>query len=700
MEVQQRKEVYVFESENTDMSPVDIIIKGRNITNGTVGEELYYKVQIFDQERGLLPIRRNHHYRLEIVGNLYNGSASFAEAVEGAPANNIWLSISDEVRTVTDDKFKLTVDEFQVVRNANEVAANNILNLGFNLESLGAQPVDVTKVKAAWVDESQNVADPMFETTYDPATGQGNIKLTLNAALADQVAEGAIIVSYGQLFRRITVKVTPEFEFTPVWASTEGKQGQHDHVTLVFNIPDNYPAELFPFDVLITTNELDANAHTGQKLTVVTVGEYGYGEKFTDIIDGKEVSHVGYKYVYKAAGPGMHRIYFQTLENQVLDGFDTYITIEAENFRRHNQHVVLSNVNYESYLTAENKYLFVPQKINAPVNLNFSALNDVLTNGESVAAPVAITSENTFHLHTDNLAYTNDGAVSYTPINEENWGTEGRVIEFHSLNGVADGKMSLNLRTLTPYSAEALYVASGDAETEFRSITFELLNYPEFGFNASVNGSTKELELSYDPDQEIEVSFDVTSFTATDGNDVDPFGTAFDIYIDAPTLILGNNPALSGKVEDLGNGRFVYHVDADRAVEATYGTGERKTIVFKPKAIATVGEITISSDQSKVIYLSQTIAIKNRAIVGTIKCGASEIAGHAVSFHRKSDNARIFSTTVREDGKYEFLVINEKISDWENEPIIVFAQKEGDYYTAEIPNLKALFTSPDIILNL
>ena len=698
VDVQERPEVYVFESANTTSAPVDVIVKGKNITDGVAEEELYYKAQILDPDRGLLPIRRNHHYKFHIVGKLHNGAPTFAEALAGPAANNIWLNIADEVMIVADEKFSLRINEHLVVRSAAEVADNNKLNLGFNIEALGEEPVDPEKIRCAWVEENQTVAEQEFQKTFNPGTGEGEIILSLNVPQANEVREGTLVISYGQLFRRITVKVTPEFEFTPVWASTEGIEGQQDHVTLIFNIPENYPNELFPFNVLMTTKDLTASGSNGQKLTIVTVGEMGYGERFRDIVDGKEVSHVGYKYVYRVTEPGMHRIYLQTFENQVLNDFQTFITIESDNFRRHHELVTLSNVNYESYLEPERHNILVAQKINVPVQINITALMDMHVDGqtEKVPTPVSISGTDRFYLYSGNLNYSSDENINYSPINQANWGTEGRTIEFYMPAGAADGKMSLNLFTGKPQSAEMIYISSAGTGTEFRSFTMDIENYEPFEFNASVNNT----EFEYNPDQEIKVSFDVTSFTAEDGTDVDPFGTAFDIYIDAPALVLGNNPGYEGKIEEAGEGRFIYHVDADRSAEAAYGTDERKTIVFKPRQIAVTGDIVISADPALVAYVPQTISLADKPIVGTIRCGESEIAGHAVSFHNKSDNSRIISTTVKSDGTYALYIMNDKVKNWEGEPIIVFAQRQGDYYTAEIADLKTLATSPDIVLEL
>ena len=697
VDVQERPEVYVFESANTDASPIDVIIKGRNVTDGVADEELYYKAQILDSDRGLLPIRRNHHYKFHIIGKLHNGAHSFAEALAGAAANNIWLTIADEVKIVADEKFRLRVDEYLVVRSVTQVAKDNLLQLGFNLEAIGEEQIDPAKIKCAWSDENQKVAEDELEVNFDSATGVGKVVLTLNVPQANEVREGTVVISYGQLFRRIKVKVTPEFEFTPVWASTEGVEGKEDNVTLLFNIPENYPKELYPFNVLVSAKDLTANAEYGQTLTVVTVGEMGYGEKFRDIVNGTEVSHLGYKYIYRVTEPGMHRIYLKTFVNEVLNDFQTYITIESDNFRRHHELVTLSNVNFESYLAPEKHHIMVAQKTNAPVQINISALLDTQVEGQTEKVPTAveIKGSDRFYLYSGNLNYDSGETIIYSPINEANWGTEGRTIEFYMPSGAADGKMTLDLHTAKPQSAEMIYVSSAGISTEFRSFTMELGNYAPFEFNASVN----KTELEYNPDQEILVSFDVTSFTA-DGTDVDPFGTAFDIYIDAPTLTLGDNPGYEGKIEEVGEGRFVYHVEADRTAEAAFGSNERKTIVFKPRKIAVAGDIVISADPAMVTYIPQTIKLTDKPIIGTIRCGESEIAGHAVSFHNKSDNSRIVSTTVKSDGTYAIYIMNDKVKAWEGEPITVFAQKEGDYYTVEIADLKTLVNSPDLKLQL
>ena len=63
----------------------------------------------------------------------------------------------------------------------------------------------------------------------------------------------------------------------------------------------------------------------------------------------------------------------------------------------------------------------------------------------------------------------------------------------------------------------------------------------DIGTDASGNAAEEETPLTrtYEPEQEVDISFDVTSFTGSDGKSVDPFGEEFEIYIDAPMLEIG-----------------------------------------------------------------------------------------------------------------------------------------------------------------
>lgn len=148
------------------------------------------------------------------------------------------------------------------------------------------------------------------------------------------------------------------------------------------------------------------------------------------------------------------------------------------------------------------------------------------------------------------------------------------------------------------------------------------------------------MEWTYQPDQRVDIGIDVTSFAGFDNKSVDPFGQAFEIYIDAPMLKIDAGRLAENRLDGTKlkahptiPGRFVYTVDAKRETERRYGTddiantdniassqrGERKTLPFLVNSVVSAGDIVISSDESRVVYYSKTFRVSNQSIAGTLQ---------------------------------------------------------------------------------
>jgi hypothetical protein len=294
--------------------------------------------------------------------------------------------------------------------------------------------------------------------------------------------------------------------------------------------------------------------------------------------------------------------------------------------------------------------------------------------------------------------------------------------------------------------------------------------YRPFRFAAQVNGTgdyvddsdltdddTPEAEeisnvsLNYSAESFVDVSFDVTSFEALDGASVDPFGTGFEIYIDAPMLklVAEDNLAIEGKtvamfeknadgslpstipklpkLQDLGDGRFVYRVDPVRSVEAAFWNGstpkirddkaasqqagERKTIRFRTNSIVSNGDIKISSNQEQVVYHSKTFKLTNTPMTGQISYSEGGTdkrpipANQFVTFTRVYDGSRIGSMTITSNGNYSLRLRKEYEFYWRNDPIELIAHiddgnpnTKSDYYGVVVQDLATLSTSPDVVL--
>lgn len=157
---------------------------------------------------------------------------------------------------------------------------------------------------------------------------------------------------------------------------------------------------------------------------------------------------------------------------------------------------------------------------------------------------------------------------------------------------------------------------------------------------ADIPEKVTPLEWTYQPDQRVDIGIDVTSFAGFDNKSVDPFGQAFEIYIDAPMLKIDAGRLAENRLDGTKlkahptiPGRFVYTVDAKRETERRYGTddiantdniassqrGERKTLPFLVNSVVSAGDIVISSDESRVVYYSKTFRVSNQSIAGTLQ---------------------------------------------------------------------------------
>ncbi len=796
MDVSTSQEIFVFESENSSADPVDIIIKGSNVVNGVAQQEMYYKVNLTDDDGQQIILRRNHHYEINIIGKLNYGMASFAQALDAPATNNIWLSISDEVKSVQDNEFRLTVDKTSVALNADDIVANNTLQLSFKVEKVVSSAVlDANDLSISWVEDNQMVSSTLnpdlvigSAVSFD-SNGNGTITLKLNQlnSNADKI-EGTLLVKYGHLQRKIKVITFKTQKFIPAWISTEvygevsGDKESRENVTLIFTIPESCPVELFPLDVLVSVNDLDVRSEAGQILPIINRNEDGYGA--TDFNNDGIDDDYGYKYKFTVNSTGVQRLY---LENILSATESKTITLEAENFEILQKVITFSaekyklevrNMEWYDYTLSGSSspaerinYILVPQKRYAPVIFDISALN-----GNN--SGVDLTASDEFLLYSMNLdhyrdddsrlsdAYKANFDCSFKPYSEELWGSGGRIFGFYPRQAISGGAFEIYMETNKAKSDEVVRIASNQAGSisvidpsqtysgqTFRSVTFELANFHPFRFAAQINdsgeyvsdGTTVEegisdIELTYLPNQKVAISFDITSFKGNDtkGTSVDPFGTGFEIYIDAPMLTLasGDNAAIEGKtvamfeknpdgtmpepvaskakLEDLGDGRFVYRVDPDRDTERGFWNnstvkiadatnanqaGERKTIIFKTKDIVSTGNITISSNSEQVVYYSKTFRISNTPVNGTIKYGTTNVpAGQFISFTRVYNGSRIGSVNVTENGNYELKLRKEYEFYWTNDPIKLTTSVGGKYYSATYNSIEELYNNPDILL--
>ncbi len=809
--VAQRKYQYVFETENTSDDPVSVIIKG---TSGAGTK--YFRVMLIDEDGEFIPVMRNFTYEVQIQGDLDYGQDTFAAALTAPASNNVWISVSDDIKAVSSAEYTLAVKETHIVLGEDDPVFNTIhqqYTVHYSLESLTGDNLSADdKPVITWLD-GNNVAQQTIDASEFVINGkkaEGQVDITLLKLAEGQLKrEGTLLIKKGLLERKVKIVTVAKQKFTPAWITTNIYGGETgENVTMMFHISEECPEELFPMDVLVSVNDMDVRNASGMVLPIIMKGEDGYGED----------NGIGYKYVLTVTEPGVQRVYLETILDHNT-GDVVNVTVEAKNFETltksatfqgsTDSRILIHNLRTYVAATPADEYIyyyFVPQKINARVEFDTHlgkvvdaapsegkgiSLTDPkgdVTHFEYIPAKTDFDTPNVdeFLLYSENLEHNHDLPsetyyFDFYKIEPLKWSTTaGRVLGLYRNNNAAtEIGATLHLKTNKPKADEVVRIATNPKgspsvttgtygrypepkpyESEYctgtglyKSAVFELTTFHPFHFSAQVKDKNNEIlaggveagplqpadedvRLSYEPGQTVNVEFDVTSFKSNmqgvadaDQVSVDPFGTSFEIYIDAPTLKLDiSDPTVSsliaaGKIREEGS-RVVYVVDADRASERTYFTGtkalaedtatkdvvtkepipapdqngERKVLPFKTKDIVSAGAITISSDESKVVYHAKTFNLQNRPIAGflTYGIGSTRVpAGTFVPFST-NDGTRIGVVTVGENGSFELRLRAEYEFDWNSTPV-KFECKVGDTeYSAEYTSLAALFANPAV----
>ena len=806
--VDKRKYQYVFETENTSSDPVCVIIRGTRD-----GQTKYYRVMLIDDNGNYVPVMRNFTYDVKIEGLLDYGQDSFEAALATPASNNVWVSVSDEVKEVSNMEYALSVKETHIVLGESDdvfATTHQKYTVSYALKSLNGTPLTAEdKPQIEWL-PGNNVAQHTFESSTfvispDGMTADGQVEIILFKPDASQnKREGTLLIKKALLERKVNIITVVNQNFTPAWITTNIYGGETgSDVTMMFHISEDCPQALFPIEVLVSVNDMDVRNESGMVLPVITAQDVErYGED----------NGIGYKYVLTVTEPGDQRLYLETILNHETTD-QVQIKIEAKYFNPLTKTATFQNTvdsrilihNLRSYTasTPADEYIYyyvVPQKVHAEVEFdthlgrvvnNASSADLTLNDPNGNATYFEFVAPNTdyaapnvdeFLLYSQNLEHNHDKPAGSTyyfdfyKLDESVWSaTAGRVLGFYrNSNPSEDAGATFHLRTMKPKADEVVRIATnpygqpsittgfrGDLVKEsyqsdvctgtgvYKSCIFELTTFHPFHFSAQMKqgaqvaggietGRTapaaENFYLSYDPGQNVNIEFDITSFKSdlenvadADQLSVDPFGTEFEVYIDAPAFELDKTAiaaaGLQNKIyaDPSVPGRVVYKVAASREEErAAMPAGfavpalsaddadlhcvtrkpitvdqnnERKVIPFKTKSIVSAGEVKISSNESKVVYYSKSFNIQNTPMTGTLTMGDAPVpAGTFVPFSSE-DGTRIGVVTVQENGEFELRLRAEYSFTWENTPVKFEAKIDGTEYKAEFSSLKVLASS-------
>ncbi len=419
---------YIFEHDNRIDDPVSVILRG-HAPGQDASSDLYYRVMIYDNSTGeFLPVRRNHDYILTIQGKLSFGQPTFDEALTAPATNNVWISISDDVKEVEDNNYRLSVKETFIVKTSEDVATHKSMYVNYTLTAKGNNTLTTAdQPSVTWLDNTLAAQEfRQNEFTITGNEGVGNIAIALRDLGSSERLEGTLLVKYKNLQRKVKLILIKQQTFVPSWISSgiygginaDDKESRA-HVTLLFTIPETCPAELFPMNVYITADELDIRNESGMVLPVVRNGDAEWHQSK----DGPEKAD--YKFVYTVEQPGPQRVYFANILTHDADDKGT-VYIEAPYFKTitrtfsfDSQPRAITVTNAGRYTATEaagaaaneeakDEYIYfysVAQKKGAQVRLNVELHEKGSGDGttEELGAQIAPNEKDEFFLYTQNL---------------------------------------------------------------------------------------------------------------------------------------------------------------------------------------------------------------------------------------------------------------------------------------------------------
>lgn len=607
---------YVFEHENDLDDPMFAIFK-------IAGK--YYKLMIVDNDSNPYKIIRNHRY----IFNFHSappttlGYDTFEKAKDGVAANNVWVSIDYELPSIGDGKSSLTI-EGETTRIYTE-QKDEVINFTCTGEITSGQ------VTAIWL-SNEGLASNDLHLQYDDNTKKGNITIDLNEiSVAPQY--GTLQIKAGKYPRIIQIVYLNKFSFAPVWTSSSVPKKSGEPVSIVFNIPDTYPQELFPVECKISCNLFDANANN--QLEVIE-------EETVFTIDNQTIERDwDYKYVYKADKPGLHRVDFKTLIANGIENDELTWFLEAPYFN-----TIQRTINMVDEAYADQKIIIYEttsdgssgsgtyEREIAPIKGQTFDLQFYLENGTPAGTVIRIYIDEAVepgHNETDSWPANLSTAQFDAP-------DAGRYFKYTVPNASLDGNrylVSIPFRTVSAQCAGYARIAAAniddnDAAHCYKSAIVTRVNSPEaYNFNLQANNN-EELSLPYGIGQKVSLSISPN----LENNSVS--SCEFLIKTQHLEPVDNNNATIVWDDELDGYRWTITDLQA-----STY------TLEMQTKDIVSAETVSISEISGNVAFYEDDIAIKNPSLTGNVQISDYTFQTDSPFIAlEKSDGTRIGAFTV------------------------------------------------------
>ncbi|MDD4412009.1 MAG: hypothetical protein PHO58_05935, partial [Bacilli bacterium] len=277
-------EKYLFERKNAYATDITTVIVRGNYN----GQQYYYKIDLIDSDKNRYDIERNYHYIVKIKTVTRAGYVEFNDALEGASHNNTALDpIIEKYPIISDGISKLEVEKTLVILTQ----PNQQFSVWAKyFPEISNESFDNTGVSVTL--QSGNTSIVGSSLNFDSSTGI--ITATGLGQLPEEPGNARIVVTKGDLARTIRVVLRNPFSFDPITINDQNPglvpDGQSMGVALKFNIPEDFPEDLFPLPIKIYSNGLYP----------ATVG-------LEMVVEGSQIH-----YIYRATQKGIQTINFKT----------------------------------------------------------------------------------------------------------------------------------------------------------------------------------------------------------------------------------------------------------------------------------------------------------------------------------------------------------------------------------------------------
>ncbi len=651
---------YVFESPNPEDDQLYLIMRLRKNDKSK-----YYKIMLVDDDKNPYTIIRNHKYTVTVndVNEAY-GVATFEEAKTATPANNPWITISDEIPEVMNGDRTLRIEgETTVIY---QQAGTQTIDFYYNGPT---QP-------AVSLLSDEGVVNEITSVTWDSGTGVGSITLNINAPAAGTITNATLQIKeasgVGVLSRRVKILLTEPFEFTPVWVSSEIPLLDDEAITLLFNIPDNFPQELLPIDVKFGCDLIDGQGGT-EALKVITEENNYTVPVYNEATNSWETETVtpdwNYKYVYSADRTGQHRVNFRTILtnlSEVETASEFHIYMEGDD-PRNGQDLFAQRDLFFAFQPDNSQYRIMlggGEAANNYTTRTISNLEPIY--GEEISIPFTLGTINGQSIVADgNVPANTQIWVYYDPtlLNPDpNWDGRTGTDYFGNSYKVFTTSLANNTVKFTTRSPNFDCYIVLAAKTTNNYGTFDERNpdSPDLGVNSRGYRSASVTirstgRLNFNPS----FSTDNSNFTSVaDGGRYEiPYGTGQNVYLRIDVPAAAQDKAFMFK---LGT-KYLTPVDAETNTQwARWSSAEgdgwtytfqanetegSKTFQFVTNRLASGETLTLASGDY-VGFNPVTVNLANADLTGTIQLPdgvAFDVASPFVVLERVSDGTRIGS---------------------------------------------------------